>query len=532
MTVGKALKSQHVSQWTTAIKAEIELLFKGGTLVPVSQEMITPESTIIHSTMQLKVKTLQTGELDKFKARLCACGNELYGNVAETYSPTISALAYATVHQIAIIDRMKMCTVDTVGAYLYQTYPDDADPLYLRLPPNVAQACGMDANQIYRIKKYLYGLPDSGRAYYKAYSAHLATHGYARTPSDPCLFVKITPTSRTYVFTHVDDTFVCSTDVHELTKFQNALRERYKITVNEEVNEYLGIKMTNLSNGDVKLTQPKLLSGLFEEHKDDIDYNKSVLSPQRLTHLQDNDQTPMDQTEYLHLLGALIYLTKSRPDISTAVSFGSVHAAKPTRGAYSELLLIVHYLWQTQEQGLILKALEPGRNLRLTCYVDASYLTHADSKSHTGFCLSFGEIGTFYSKSSKQTLVTTSSTHAEMRALYSLLIDILFVIGVCNDLGRPIDLPAIVMEDNQPVIDLTDDLSSRSKKCKHFLMLVHYIKEQIEAGIIEMNKVNTLDNRADILTKIVVGNEFRRKSLDLLGIQDDDTQPINDAQSY
>jgi hypothetical protein len=479
--------------------------------------------------MQLKMKTLQSGELDKFKARLCACGNELYGNVSETYSPTISALAYATVHQIAIIDQMKMCTVDTVGAYLYQDYPDDADALYLRLPPNVAQACGMDSNQIYRIKKYLYGLPDSGRAYYKAYSEHLAKHGYIRTPSDPCLFVKITGKTKTYIFTHVDDTFVCSSDPRELIIFQNALKEKYEITINNNVDEYLGIKMTKLANGDVRLTQPKLLAQLFEEHQHDIDYARSALSPQRLIHLQDSDATPIDQTQYLHVLGALIYLTKSRPDISTAVSFGAVHAAKPTKGAYTELLLIINYLYQTKELGLILNALEPNRALRLTCYVDASYLTHSDSKSHTGFCLSFGEIGTFYSKSSKQTLVTTSSTHAEMRALYTLIIDILFVIGLCNDLARPITLPAIIMEDNQPVIDITSDLSARSKKCKHFLMLIHYIKEQIEAGLVELNKVNTLGNRADILTKIVVGNEFRRKSLELLGIEVDPM--IIDTQS-
>jgi hypothetical protein len=62
-------------------------------------------------------------------------------------------------------------------------------------------------------------------------------------------------------------------------------------------------------------------------------------------------------------------------------------------------------------------------------------------------------------------------------------------------------------------------------------MLIHYIKEQIEAGLVELNKVNTLDNRADILTKIVVGNEFRRKSLELLGIQHETTPTIIDTQS-
>jgi LDH2 family malate/lactate/ureidoglycolate dehydrogenase len=73
------------------------------------------------------------------------------------------------------------------------------------------------------------------------------------------------------------------------------------------------------------------------------------------------------------------------------------------------------------------------------------------------------------------------------------------------------------MEDNQPVIDLTEEFSVRSKRCKHFLMLVHYIKEQVSSGLISISKVPTHENIADILTKIVVGEEFRLKALSLLG---------------
>jgi hypothetical protein len=104
-----------------------------------------------------------------------------------------------------------------------------------------------------------------------------------------------------------------------------------------------------------------------------------------------------------------------------------------------------------------------------------------------------------------------------MRALYTCVIDIIFVLHLCDELHRPVHKPAIVMEDNQPVIDLTQDFSARSKRCKHFLMLVHYIKEQVAAGLIELEKVHTSKNIADILTKIVVGDEFRSKALQLLG---------------
>jgi hypothetical protein len=471
--------------------------------------------------MQLKHKLKQDRSLDKWKARLCACGNELYGMIAETFSPTIGALAYATVHQLAILDRMEKMTVDTVGAYLHQTYPADAMPLYVTLPSNVAQVCGLPVNQKYRIVKYLYGLPDAGIAYYRAYSAHLIAKGYKRSMSDPCLFIKLEGRTRTYVWTHVDDTFVCSTHQYLLELFVRDMREKFEITVINEVEEYLGIKMDYMANGDVKLTQPKLLGALLDEHSVELESMsmRGIPSPQRdQDTFKIESSAEMGRTEYLHLLGALIYLTKSRPDIATAVSFSSTYSAKPTVGAYAELLLILQYLKRTRDYGLVLRAGFPGRELKLTCYVDASYLTHSDSKSHTGYTLSFGEVGTFYSKSSKQTLVATSSTHAEMRALYSLVVDVIFVIHLCEELGRPVKLPAIILEDNQPVIDVTTDINGRIKKCKHFLMLIDYVKEQIVIGLIAIRKVGTNDNIADMLTKIITGSEYTKKAQLLLGM--------------
>jgi hypothetical protein len=112
-----------------------------------------------------------------------------------------------------------------------------------------------------------------------------------------------------------------------------------------------------------------------------------------------------------------------------------------------------------------------------------------------------------------------------MRALYSLCIEIVFVIHLCQELGRPVQLPAIVLEDNQPVIDLSADLSSRAKKCKHFLMLVRYVREQVDNGLIAISKVPTAINVVDILTKIVVGNEYRAKALSLLGETSFDVTP-------
>jgi hypothetical protein len=237
----------------------------------------------------------------------------------------------------------------------------------------------------------------------------------------------------------------------------------------------------------------------------------------------DNLGEEVTQMEYLHLLGMLNYMTRSRPDISTALSFAATHSAKPMEGHLEELKHIVQYLWNTRERSLIIrKGNSPNSPLTLTCYVDASYLTHPDSRSHSGYCMSFGNIGTFYVKSSKQQLMATSSTHAEVRALFQLIIDIIFVVNLCDELQRHINLPAIVLEDNQPAIDLSSSLTARVKKSKHFLMLVNFIREQVADGLIELRKVPTEDNHADVLTKALFGSAFEEKAKYLLGIESDD----------
>jgi hypothetical protein len=515
ITVGKALQMSDSAQWIEALNVEINQMIDTHTLEPILVYDVPRGSTVINSTVVLRKKPT------KYKARLCACGNELKGQIAETYSPTIGALTYATVHQIAVIDRMRVRVIDTIGAYLYQTYPDDKPPIFVRIPAKVMEACGIPSGTLFRIKKYIYGLPDAGLAYYNAYSSLLTRSGYLKSKSDPCLFLKINLErgERIYIWAHVDDTFIAATEVKLIDELEACIKSQFQITVTEEVDTYLGIHFERLENGDVKITQPLLLQSLFDEYASELQTHKvrQPISSQRLQGARSAIAEPMDASEYLHLEGALIYLTKSRPDIQTAVSFGATHSVNPTRKDFEELIHCLKYLQSTRYDGLIIKAGEPFRDLVLRCYVDASYLTHPDSKSHQGFCLSFGEIGSFYSKSSKQQLVSTSSTQSEIRALQTVIVEIIFIIELCKELGRPILLPAIIFEDNAAVIALSKEMTSRAKRCKHFLMAINYIREQVQLGLVQVDKIATEFNRADLLTKILTGFSFRSNAELLLG---------------
>ena len=119
--------------------------------------------------------------------------------------------------------------IDTKAAYLCQMYPDDATPLYVLLPRRGALALNLDPEQTYRVRKYIYGLPDAGIAYYDAYCAHLLEHGFTRTVSDLCLFTKIiAPRRRVYVWIHVDDTLIANDRLEDIEDFKAMTQKRLR----------------------------------------------------------------------------------------------------------------------------------------------------------------------------------------------------------------------------------------------------------------------------------------------------------------
>jgi hypothetical protein len=191
------------------------------------------------------------------------------------------------------------------------------------------------------------------------------------------------------------------------------LERRFKITIND-FTKHLGINIDCLDLGEVKLRQRKLLGALFKEYPPT---GRKANQPQHISRTNANDNVndqgnePCEQREYLHLLGMLNYIAHTQPDISTALSYAATKNMNPTKANFKEFLLVVDYLWQMKEKELILHpAQDKNAPLKLICHVDASYLAHEDAKSHAGYCLSFGKCGSFYSKSSKQKLVSTSST--------------------------------------------------------------------------------------------------------------------------
>jgi hypothetical protein len=104
-----------------------------------------------------------------------------------------------------------------------------------------------------------------------------------------------------------------------------------------------------------------------------------------------------------------------------------------------------------------------------------------------------------------------------MRAIYTLLKDIIFILSISNELQLDLQMPAIIMEDNSAVVTVTTDDAAYIKKCKHFLMVINYVREQVNLGLIQINKINGEENIADIHTKPLRDGKFEKFAPKILG---------------
>ena len=517
-TVTSALAGPDKEQWEGAVVDEVQNnLLKSGDvcLQPVDQCPIGLSVTYLTFVLKKKVKP---NRVDRYKARGCGRGDLMKKAMSvETYSPTVSSITCAALQQLAVIDEMHEALVDTVGAFLSQSYPDNLPPIYVKLERRVAELCKLDPGQVYRVVKYLYGIPDAGRAYYKAYSGLLVAKGYQQSKYDPCLFHKTSSEGVVYAWIHVDDTWVAASSDALLKSFVKDVETKFEVTV-EPVDNYLGVHYQKLEDGSVQKTQPKLLEDLFEKHH--IVNRPLVKTPGLVASGGPRDSTPFDSTTFLCLLGSLLYVLCSRPDIGFAVSWAATKANTPTVSDWKDLLRCLQYLYQTREKGLIIYKQPKGCPLQMYIYVDASYLLYPDSKAQTGYSFSINDIGTFHSKSQKQPIVTTSSTHSEMRAMFVAVCQYVFLMHLFEEIGRPFINPAVACEDNQPVVTLLKRERAMPKQCKHFMMLVNYVRELVQQGVVDIRKVWTYDNYADIFTKHVQGRDFQYKRQKVLGRQE------------
>uniref|UniRef100_A0A2N9FGK5 Reverse transcriptase Ty1/copia-type domain-containing protein n=1 Tax=Fagus sylvatica TaxID=28930 RepID=A0A2N9FGK5_FAGSY len=267
---------------------------------------------------------------------------------------------------------------------------------------------------------------------------------------------------------------------------------------------FLGLEVSSSSDG-YYLTQAKYTSDLIS--RAGITDSKIVDTPIEYNNrLNTHDGEPLpDATLYRQLVGSLVYLTVTRPDISYAVHIVSQFMAAPRSLHYAAVFRILRYLKGTLFHGLHFSS---QSSLTLQAYSDADWAGDpTDRRSTTGYCFLLGDSLISW-RSKKQSVVARSSTEAEYRALADTTAELLWLRWLLQDLGIDCSTAVPIHCDNRSAIQIAHN-DVFHERTKHIEIDCHFVRHHLLQGTLQLRSVSSQDQLADIFTKPMPPGRFR-----------------------
>ncbi|GJT22330.1 putative ribonuclease H-like domain-containing protein, partial [Tanacetum coccineum] len=255
--------------------------------------------------------------------------------------------------------------------------------------------------------------------------------------------------------------------------------------------------------GVMNLSQDKYVKDMLT--KFDMESVRTATTPYEAakTKLKDEIDPPVNVHLYRSMIGSLMYLTASRPDIMFAVSACSRHQVTPLTSHLNAVKKIFKYLKGQPKLGLWYPKDSP---FQLEAYSDSDYAgSHGDRKSTTGGCQFLGRRLISW-QCKKQTIVATSSTEAEYVAAASCCAQVLWIQNQLLDYGFNF-MNTKIFIDNQSTICIVKNPVFH-QRTKHIEIRHHFIRDANEKNLIQVLKIHTDDNVADLLTKAFDGPRF------------------------
>jgi hypothetical protein len=227
----------------------------------------------------------------------------------------------------------------------------------------------------------------------------------------------------------------------------------------------------------------------------------------------ENEEVLGPEVPYLSAIGALMYIANcTRPDIAFAVNLLARYSAAPTQRHWAGVKNIFRYLIGTIDLGLFYKI---NQDKSLIGYTDAGYLSDPhEARSQTGFVFLHG--GTAISwKSSKQTLIATSTNHSEIIALFEASRECVWLRRMIKHIQRSCGIssimnPTIMYEDNAACIAQMRAGYIKSNLTKHMAPKLFFPHQLQKVGEIEILQTKSCDNLADLFTKSLPTSLFQK----------------------
>jgi hypothetical protein len=224
-----------------------------------------------------------------------------------------------------------------------------------------------------------------------------------------------------------------------------------------------------------------------------------------------------DRDHYMQLVGTLLYAAIStRPDIANAVLRLTRKMQVPLKRDLFAAERVLRYLAGTKSNGLIF-----GRNknassgMAVSAYADADWGNNKeDRKSVTGWIAKVnGDVISWASKTQKT--IAQSTCEAELYAEAAGINEMLWLRGILSELGLEVDEPSVIYGDNQSTVAISKN-GIKGERTKHVDIKYHFIKDQVDQGVVKVQWISTTEQQADICTKPLAIESFKKFRMTLM----------------
>ncbi|GJZ57743.1 retrovirus-related pol polyprotein from transposon TNT 1-94 [Tanacetum coccineum] len=454
------------------------------------------DMTIIGTKWVYRNKLDENGVVTRNKARLVAQGYNQQEGI--DYDSIRILLAYAWALDF------KLYQMDVKSAFLNGFINEE---VYVVQPLGFIDFA--KPNYVYKLKKALYGLKQAPKAWYDRLKAFLIKHNYSMGMVDNILFTKKKDSNLIIVQIYVDDIIFGSTCQEMCDDFAKIMHDEFEMSMMGELNFFLGLQIKQLDDG-IFFNQSKYIKEMLK--KFGLEDSKPIKTPMstetKLT--RDEEGESVDNTKYRGMIGSLLYLTASRPDIMFSVCLCARFQEDPKTSHLEAVKRIFRYIKGTTHLGLWYPK---GSGIETIVYADSDHAgDYVDRKSTSGVCTFMGCcLTSWFSK--KQTALAISTTEAEYVSAGKACQQALWMKQALIDYGvRLDDIP--IMCDNKGAIDLSKNPVQHSRT-KHIEIRHHFLRDNVQKGNISIEKVTSEDNIADILTKPLKREPFNYLRLGL-----------------
>ncbi|KAL4035954.1 hypothetical protein IC575_004668 [Cucumis melo] len=348
---------------------------------------------------------------------------------------------------IAAAKQWHLLQMDVKNVFLNGTIYEE---VYMKPPPGTTPP----PQKVCLLHRALYGLKQAPRAWFATFNSTITQLGFTSSSHDSTLFTRQTPNGIVLLLLYVDDMIITGDDSQAISNLQYYLIKNFEMKDLGNLSYFPGLEISSSPSG-YYLSQAKYASDLL--NRPGTTDSATFLTPLdpnvRLTPF---DGVPLDDpTLYRQLVGSLIYLTVTRPDIAYAVH-------------------IVSQLWLPLVQFTSLP----------------SFSFFATSK-----------------RSKKQSVVSRSSTESEYRALADATSELLWLRWLLTDMGAPQTSPTILHCDNCSAIQIAHN-DVFHERTKHIENDCHFVRHHLQSNTLHLQPISTTDQPADIFTKALHSPHF------------------------